>query len=260
MTRFIQKWQTGTTPYRMKNIVFLGAKKIGLECLKVLHSQSSKLEYNILGVLTNSRGNEIKAFSQSKNIPVIASLDQYLDLETQVDIAISVQYHEILRKKHIEKAKQITINLHMAPLPEYRGCNQFSFAILDGKDYFGTTIHRLEEGIDSGDILFESRFSIPMNIWVKELHEITQKKSLNLFKKSLGKLVNGDYELIPQSQLAEERGTTIHYRKEIDNIKQIDLSWPAKQIEKHIRATYFPGFEPPYTKVNSEKIYFTKEE
>ncbi len=244
----------------MKNVVFLGSKKIGLECLQHLFEKSKILNYNILGILTNSRGKEILDYAESNKIRVIKDLDEYINLKETVDIAISVQYHQILKKDHIQKAKEITVNLHMAPLPEYRGCNQFSFAILEDKKEFGTTIHRLEEGIDSGDIIFEKRFPIKEGSWVKDLHHDTHLASVSLFEESLEDLINGNFELKPQKDFIAERGTSLHYRKEINDIKVIDLKWPQEKIEKHIRATYFPGFEPPYCLVNSKKIYFDKKD
>ncbi|RNC92266.1 MAG: hypothetical protein ED555_03985 [Allomuricauda sp.] len=242
----------------MKKVVFLGAKKIGLECLKILHDKSEELSFEIVGVATNARGKEITEYAKENHIELIDGLDGYLNIP-EVDITISVQYHEILKKQHISKASEITVNLHMAPLPEYRGCNQFSFAILEGKELFGTTLHRLEEGIDSGDIIFESRFPISKNIWVEELYDITFKKSVELFEQSLAKLIAGNYQMTPQIEFVSERGTSIHYRKEIADIKQIDLDWPSEKINRHIRATHFSGFEPPYTIVDAHKVYLTKE-
>ena len=185
-------------------------------------------------------------------------MDEFINLES-FDIAISVQYHKILKKHHIEKAEEIIINLHIAPLPEYRGCNQFSYAIINRDKEFGTTIHRLEEGIDSGAIMFEKRFPIPEDCWVRDLYQIACDNSLSLFQESLPQIISGDFELIPQTSLLPERKTSIHYRKEINNLKNIDLSWSKEKIERHIRATYMPGFEPPYTIINSTKIYFGRE-
>ncbi|RIV72556.1 formyltransferase family protein [Flagellimonas aequoris] len=242
----------------MKNIVFLGSKQIGYECLEYLVENAKELDYNILGVLTNNRGENIKALAQKSQIRILSDLDAFLALKEEVHIAISVQYHLILKKEHINKAKDITINLHMAPLPEYRGCNQFSFAIIDGKTEFGTTLHRLDEGIDSGDILFEKRFPIEQGIWVDQLYEKTFKASIELFQESLPKILDNEYKCTPQKALMSERGTTLHFRKEIEDIKRIDLNWNSEKIRSHIRATYFPGFEPPYTQIGDQKIYFTK--
>jgi len=240
----------------MKKIVFLGSKEIGLECLKYLFNNRKSLGVEIIGVLTNKRGKEIVNFCKFNNIYILKNLKEYLEIDF-VDIGISIQYHQILKKEHIDKAKEITINLHMAPLPEYRGCNQFSYAIINKDTEFGTTIHRLEEGIDSGAILFEKRFKIPPKSWVEDLFKLTLKKSIELFREHIDDIIKANYTLKPQSDYIKSRGTSLHYRKEIDELKRIDLSWPKEKIERHIRATYMPGFEPPYSFINGEKIYFS---
>ena len=242
----------------MKTVVFLGSKNIGYECLKHLYNNQNNLDVELIGVLTNIRGGKVIEYCREKSIMVIDSLDEFLKINS-CDIALSVQYHKILKKQHIQKAKEIIINLHMAPLPEYRGCNQFSFAIINGDKEFGTTIHRLEEGIDSGAIMFEKRFPIPDDCWVEELYQITLDKSIELFKESLPQLISGHYELKPQKSFLEKRTTSLHYRKEIEKIKKVDLNWSKDRIERHIRATYMPGFEPPYTIINNQKVYFGKE-
>lgn len=242
----------------MKTVAFLGSKNIGYECLKHLYNNQNNLDVELIGVLTNVRRKKVIEYCRGKSIRVIDGLVEFLEIDS-CDIAISVQYHEILKKTHIHKAKEIIINLHMAPLPEYRGCNQFSFAIINGDKEFGTTIHQLEEGIDSGAIMFEKRFPIPYGCWVEELYQITFDKSVELFKESLPHLVSGNYELKPQKSFLDKRTTSLHFRKEIEEIKKIDLSWSKDRIERHIRATYMPGFEPPYAIINNQKVYFGKE-
>ena len=241
----------------MKSIVLLGSKNIGYECLKYLFDNQENLNFKLIGVLTNDRGKKIVKYCKSKSIKLLNGLDDFLKISS-CDIAISVQYHEILKQQHIQKAKEIIINLHMAPLPEYRGCNQFSFAILNRDNEFGTTIHRLEKGIDSGDIIFEKRFAIPDKCWVEELYQITFDKSVELFKESLPKLISGNYEFSPQDSFLDKRTTSVHYRKEIEDIKKIDLTWSKEKIERHVRATYMPEFDSPYTFINEQKINFEK--
>lgn len=241
----------------MKKILFLGSKNIGLECLKFLYKNEKNLDFKLVGVLTNSRGSDIKNFCNSKSIKIFSGLDDLQKIE-RFDIGISVQYHEILKIQHIERAKEIFVNLHMAPLPEYRGCNQFSFAIINKDEEFGTTIHRLEEGIDSGDIIFEKRFNIPEDIWVEDLYNETFNKSVELFKDSLSDLLSQNYKLVSQNSLLDKRKTSLHYRKEINEIKKINLEWSKDKIERHIRATYMKEFEPPFAMIKKEKIYFNK--
>src|ERR1022692_1801986 len=245
----------------MKNILFLGSKPIGYRCLQHIIYNRDKLKVNITGVLTNDnlrfdKSLSVKRLCEENEIQIFEKLDDILALQN-IDFIISVQYHEILKKNHISVAREIAINLHMAPLPEYRGCNQFSFAIINGEKEFGTTIHRLEEGIDNGDVLFESRFPVPEKCFVNELVQFTTEKSTLLFEQSFPDIISGNYTLISQAELSKKRKTGIHYRKDINAVKQIDLSWTEDKIESHIRATLMPGFEPPYTFIGEKKIYFT---
>ena len=147
----------------------------------------------------------------------------------------------------------------MAPLPEYRGSNQFSYAIIDGKTEFGTTIHRIDTRIDHGDILFQERFPIPEKCWVDELYALTYDASIKLFMSSLGDILAGNYTALPQAAIEAQYGTSLHYRNEIVMLKQIDLSWGQEQIERHIRATSMPGFELPYCIIDGKKIHFTRQ-
>lgn len=242
-----------------KKIVFLGSKPVGYHCFDYLIAEKENLDIEIAGLLTQQRkefgnGHNLAGLAEANNIPVLNGMDTL----PECDILYSVQYHEILKPGHINRASQIAVNLHMAPLPEYRGSNQFSYAIIDGKEEFGTTIHEIDARIDHGAVLFQKRFPIPQNCWVNELYQLTYDASIKLFKQTLSHIINGLYNPVPQQSLESKYGTALHYRNEIADLKNIDLGWEKEKIERHIRATYMPGFEPPYTIINGEKIYFTR--
>ena len=229
----------------------MGSKEIGYECLEYLFSKLDDFNANIIGVLTNKRGDKIKDFCRLHSIKLIDGLQNFLNF-INPDFIISIQYHEILKKEHINKARKIAVNLHMAPLPEYRGCNQFSFAIINNEKYFGTTLHYMNSGIDSGDIIAEKRFIISTNIKVKELYELTEKKSVELFKENIDNILYLKNEKIPQ------RGNSrIYYRKDIDRVKRINIRWAPEKIYRYVRALDFPPFEPAHIKINNEKIYLS---
>jgi methionyl-tRNA formyltransferase len=242
-----------------QSLLFLGSKPIGYHCLHYLIQQSRNLNLEIAGILTNdnpvfSNTLSLKKLATENNIKIVDNLNAM----PEADFLYSVQYHEILKSQHIAKAKKIALNLHMAPLPEYRGCNQFSFAIADDAKEFGTTIHKMDAFIDHGDILFEKRFPIPENCWVSDLYEMTFTASIDLFIETIQNIISGNYTLTSQEKLLSDRGTSLHFRNQINELKVIDLNWEQEKIERHIRATYMPGFELPYTIVGNEKIYFNK--
>ncbi|MFM2225234.1 MAG: hypothetical protein RJA07_1436 [Bacteroidota bacterium] len=264
----------------------MGSKPIGYNCLAHLIANQQKLNYTIIGVLSNDNigfrkmpflavednkdememaskhfskksiakpniNQSVLQLAKHNKIKIISSLDAM----PNCDIIYSVQYHQILQQQHIDKASQIALNLHMAPLPDYRGCNQFSFAIIDKAKEFGTTIHQLASGIDNGDIVFEDRFKIPENCFVKDLYDETEHRSIRLFKTSLPNIIKGNYTLLPQNSFTK-RKKNFHLRHEINDIKQIDLAWSKQKIKRYIRASYFPPFEPPYCIINGNKFYF----
>ena len=241
----------------MKKIVFLGGKAIGKKCLEELFKRQNELECEIIAVGVSSRGKEIRDFCKAKGLRILENLDEFLDLDC--DLLFSVQYHEILKPKHLACVKEMAFNLHLAPLPEYRGCNQFTFAILNDDKEFGVSIHRLEEGIDSGDMIFEKRFKIPPNCFVDELVSLANTYGVELFSQSLENLILGRFSLIPQSSIPAQK-REFHLRKEIEKIKYINLAeicgGGEVLIEKIIRATAMPGFPSPYCFIGGRKFYF----
>jgi methionyl-tRNA formyltransferase len=187
----------------------MGSKAIGYDCLAHLLQNPA---VQVVAALSNDNARfdaskSVVALATEHQIPVLADLNA---LPEEIDILYSVQYHQILKQAHINKAK-LALNLHMAPLPEYRGSNQFSYAIIEQKKTFGV-------------------------------------------KSSLPSILQNTFTTTPQQALETERGTSLHYRSEIAELKRIDLSWPQDKIERHIRATSMPGFAPPYCLINGKKL------
>jgi methionyl-tRNA formyltransferase len=222
------------------------------------------LGIEIAGVLSNHNSNfgtdyNIRDLVERFDVPFFEDLDDILTLK-DIDYLISVQYHLILKQAHIDVAKKLAINLHMAPLPEYRGCNQFSFAIYNQARIFGATLHRLESGIDNGNIISEVRFEIPENATVKILYEMTFAKSLTLFIENIGSIFEGNFSLTPQESLFKERGTNIYYRKDILKLKQLSLADNEDELIRKVRSTSMPGFEPPFILHKGIKYFIIPEE
>lgn len=242
-----------------KRVVFLGGKSIGAFCLQHLIEQQELYAIDIVAAMTKQN----KALDNADTVYSICN-ENGIELCKQLkdipfcDIIISVQYHEILKQIDIDKAKEVAVNLHMAPLPEYRGCNQFSFAIIDKKKEFGTTLHVMTPGIDDGDIIAERRFVVKENCWVEELYKKTFEESKLLFVNQIVSIINNQFKTQKQSSLIAERGSSYHFRNEIKALKIIDESWPEEKKALHVRATFMGGFEPPYSVVNGEKKYYDK--
>lgn len=248
----------------MKRIAFLGSKPIGYKCLDFLLKNKQQLNCEVVAVFSNDNPRfgadlSIKKLAAENNISFGVTLDDILNCKEAFDYIISVQYHLILKDIHIAKAKKLAINLHMAPLPEYRGCNQFSFAIYNQATVFGTTLHQLEAGIDNGKIIAERRFNLTKEMMVKDLYDKTFEESIILFEENIGNILNGNFTITPQENLIAARGTNIYYRKDIAKLKEISLGDVANDVALKVKATAMPGFEPPFTIIDGTKFYIIPE-
>jgi methionyl-tRNA formyltransferase len=248
----------------MNKIAFLGSKPIGYKCLNFLLQNSNNLNCEVVAIFSNDNtrfGSEfsLEKLAKENGIKFGCSLDDILNCPEEFDFIISVQYHLILKKVHIEKARKLAVNLHMAPLPEYRGCNQFSFAIFNQSKIFGTTIHELECGIDSGKVIAERRFEVQENWLVKDLYDKTFDESILLFESEIGNILNDIYVAVTQENLISERGTNLYYRKDIDKLREIDLGVISNEVARKVRATSMPGFEPAFTVIDGMKFYIIPE-
>jgi len=113
----------------MKSVYLFLNKNIGLTTFVHLLSFKDKYDITIKAIFISENSKFLKKYislSNTYNIPLYTNLNFLSELEL-VDFIFSVQYDKILKKEHLEKAKITAVNLHMAPLPKYRGCNSSNF-------------------------------------------------------------------------------------------------------------------------------------
>ncbi|HSD38273.1 MAG TPA: formyltransferase family protein [Rhodocyclaceae bacterium] len=70
------------------------------------------------------------------------------------DLIVSFGYRHIIKHESICQAGALIVNLHVAYLPYNRGAHPNFWAFMDGTPH-GVTIHLIDEGVDTGPILFQ---------------------------------------------------------------------------------------------------------
>jgi methionyl-tRNA formyltransferase len=76
------------------------------------------------------------------------------------DAMVVVGYGQIIPKAILELPQQGIINVHASMLPKYRGAAPIQWAIARGETRTGVTTMRINEGLDTGDILLQSETTI----------------------------------------------------------------------------------------------------
>lgn len=87
--------------------------------------------------------------------PVKVREEAFLDeLEAMnPDVIVVVAFGQIIPKRLLEMPKYGCINVHASLLPDYRGAAPIQRAVIDGKAESGVTIMRMDEGLDTGDMI-----------------------------------------------------------------------------------------------------------
>lgn len=78
----------------------------------------------------------------------------------EADVFVVVAYGQILPKEIIRMPKFGCINVHASLLPKYRGASPVQWAVIDGCEYSGVTTMKMDEGVDTGDILLTEKVKL----------------------------------------------------------------------------------------------------
>ena len=113
------------------------------------------------------------SFVEEKNF--VESDWELRDKHWHYDVYILAGLFKIVGKEFINSPKIMTINLHAGKLPEYRGSSPLNWALINGEKEFTLSIIKIDEGIDTGDILYE-RVMLKEDIYdIKDLTRLTNE-------------------------------------------------------------------------------------
>jgi methionyl-tRNA formyltransferase len=76
------------------------------------------------------------------------------------DLFVSMSFNQIFKNTILNMPRLKTINCHAGKLPFYRGRNILNWALINDEKEFGITIHYIDDGIDTGDIILQKSFPI----------------------------------------------------------------------------------------------------
>ena len=144
----------------MINIGYFGDGPWAHEAFRKLIADDS-LKIKFVTVRFDSRDPQLIALADEYGIPVELSeninSDEFLQrIENyKVDLFVSMSFNQIFRTRTINYPLLRTINCHAGKLPYYRGRNILNWALINDESEFGITVHYVDTGIDTGDIILQ---------------------------------------------------------------------------------------------------------
>ena len=238
-------------------IVFAGTPEFAVESLAILH----KSNHEIIAVYCQpdrpkGRGKvlsacPVKLYAEENNSLVIQPED-FSELQNQErfsllkpDVMVVAAYGQILPKNTLQTPRFGCLNIHASLLPRWRGAAPIERAILAGDKETGISIMKMNEGLDTGDVLLEKKHLISEFETSQTLTDNLSSLGADTIIEALSNL--SDLKARPQNN------NDASYAKKITKIEaQIDWNQSAENISLMIRA-----FNPrPVAQTNAKAKQF----
>ena len=239
-------------------IVLFVNSKVGFQVTKWLLDRGEDLRLVVVHPLEKGKyGGEIHEVCKKHSIEMIIWDKRKLEekekkiAKTGASFGISIFFGYILRSSTINLFSKGIINLHPALLPYNKGAYPNVWAIVDGTPA-GVTIHFIDEGVDTGDIIFQLEVDVEFLDTGESLYRKLEKSMLDLFVEKWEDIKAEKFERRPQP-----KGGTLHKVKDIQEIDSInpDKQYPARKLIDILRARTFPGYDSAYIMVDGKKYF-----
>lgn len=229
-------------------IIFAGTPALAATILKRLLNT----EHEVIAVYTQpdrpaGRGRQlmaspVKQLALKHHIPVeqpeslqLAIAQQQL-ADYQPDLIIVVAYGLVLPVAALNIPKHGCWNVHVSLLPRWRGAAPIQRAIEAGDVETGVTVMQMDQGLDTGDILWQQTCSIGLETTSGELHDQLAELGAEALLATLQALQAGELKPVTQASLMAEGQKACYAKKLSKQEALIDWTRSAVAIERQIRA------------------------
>ena len=148
---------------------------------------------------------------------------------------VTVNYLFLLDEKALALPANAALNIHGSLLPKYRGRTPHVWAIINGEEYTGITVHYIDEDCDTGDIVVQDRIGISDEMTGNELLEKFSIEYPALILNALSLVQRNDFSGVRQNH---DEATVFPKRTPADG--GIDWSWNSLRIVNWVRAQANP--------------------
>tara|TARA_B100000965_G_scaffold228795_1_gene191550 strand:+ start:1138 stop:1737 length:600 start_codon:yes stop_codon:yes gene_type:complete len=197
--------------------------------MKILFLTNKDAEnYNQIPNFLSLYGDEITIFFDKINAEFVK--------DKKIDFIISDRYEHLIKEDVINLLQNKIINLHPSLLPWSRGYYPNFWSIFDDTPK-GVSIHKIDKGIDTGDILIQKEIFFEDEDTLKTTYHKVRVAIVNLLFDNWIKIKNFELKGFKKNDV---KGTH-HYKKDFDEISHLikKNGWNTKILEiKEIKKNY----------------------
>lgn len=172
----------------------------------------------------------IKDINNKKNIELLKKYN--------ADIFVSMSFDQIFKEDILVLPKLGTINCHAGALPFYRGRNVLNWVLINDESSFGVTVHYIDKGIDTGDIILQHKEKITDKDDYASLLRKATNICAQLLYQSLINILSGEIIRINQKDI-DKVGS--YCRKRLPGDENINWALKNREIFNFVRSINSPG-------------------
>ncbi len=119
------------------------------------------------------------------------------------DLLVSAYFSQILKPDVIQLPRLGVLNVHPGWLPSYRGAMSYFWVLHNRSERGGVTVHWIDEGVDTGQMLARRSFSIPARATQETVLTLTAVIGARLLRRVVRRLQNGQTAAVPMADPGE---------------------------------------------------------
>lgn len=154
------------------------------------------------------------------------------------DLFVSMSFNQIFKSKIINLPSLKTINCHAGKLPFYRGRNILNWALINDEKEFGITVHYVDEGIDTGDIILQKCYPITDEDNYQTLLERAYEGCATNLYDAIKIIQRGNVKVLSQKDI-DRLG--FYCTARIKGDERLNWNQKSRDIFNFIRAISIPG-------------------
>jgi methionyl-tRNA formyltransferase len=223
-------------------LIFMGTPAFAVPTLEALISQG----HNVLAVVTQpdrpkGRGKKlaapaVKELALEHGIEVLQPGKASDDLfcaeirAKEPDLIVVVAFGQILKKKLLDIPKWGVINVHASLLPCLRGAAPIQWTILNDETKTGLTVMQMDEGMDTGPILFQEEVPVLEDETAGHLHDRLAALAGDLMARSMERMSGSMVKATPQ-----DHTKATYAPKIVKELSLVDWKEDAAKVSARIR-------------------------
>ncbi len=244
--------KNSSRPPESLRLIFMGTPEFAVASLDALVREG----FQVIAVITApdkpaGRGlqlteSAVKKYAREKGLSVLQPvklkdpefIEQLKALHADIQVVVAFR---MLPELVWNMPPMGTINLHGSLLPQYRGAAPINWAVINGEKRTGVTTFKLQQEIDTGNILLQDSFPVGEDETAGEVHDRMKEIGAHLLVKTIRGLALGSLEEIPQP-LPDGEAPLKHAPKIFTETAKIDWNKDSTSIHNLIRGlSPFPG-------------------